>query len=228
MEPHDWRGTADRVIVLDLDDTLYLERDYVESGLNAVGRWAERQLGLHALGEVMICLFRQGMRGHLFDQGLERAGIAASPDLIARMLRVYRLHTPRIALAEDAERLLARRPPRTAYAIITDGFLDAQKRKLRALRLHRCGIALAVCTDQWGRSGWKPSPKAFEHVQSVFGASPDRFVYVADNPNKDFHAPRQLGWQTVQISRPERLHHDSGPGAQPADRQIATLDDLLH
>ena len=29
-------------IVLDIDDTLYLERDYVRSGFDAVGRWAQR------------------------------------------------------------------------------------------------------------------------------------------------------------------------------------------
>ena len=216
----------DAVVVFDLDDTLYLERDYVESGLRAVSIWAADQLGTAGLEEGMLEHFRAGARGHLFDDALAGAGICPAPDLIARMIQVYRQHRPCIRLAEDAARYLACPPPRTGLALITDGYLDAQRRKIRALGLHASGIEIAVCTDRWGREDWKPSSRAFEHVQAFFGLPASAFVYVADNPDKDFQAPRRLGWNSIQISRSGRLRAVASPCSQPADQVIDSLDGL--
>ena len=220
-------GDIDAVIVFDLDDTLYLERDYVESGLLAVGIWMEQQLGIAGAGPAMIDSFRGGARGHIFDEALALAGLGGSDGLIPRMVQVYRQHCPRIALAEDAVRFLSQRPGRTGLAIITDGYLDAQKRKIRALGLHQLGVEMAVCTDRWGRGEWKPAPRAFKHVQSFFALPAKAFVYVADNPEKDFVAPQRMGWRTVQINRPGRLRQESVTCLQPADLEIETFGALL-
>lgn len=202
------RGAFDRVIVFDLDDTLYLERDYVLSGLKAVGTWADGNLGLHGCGAAMAARFEAGHRTRLFDHMLSEQGVHPSAMLIARMLAVYRQHRPDIRMAGDAEAFLADEHPRTAFAIITDGFLDAQKRKIRALDLYRRGVHLGICTDRWGRDGWKPNRRAFRHVEDIFGLSGMRCTYVADNPTKDFHAPHALQWDTVRIARSERIHMD--------------------
>ncbi len=34
----------------------------------------------------------------------------------------------------------------------------------------------------------------------------DAFIYIADNPVKDFAAPHHLGWSTVRIRRAGGLH----------------------
>lgn len=40
-----------------------------------------------------------------------------------------------------------------------------------------------------------------------------RFVYVADNPGKDFIAPKELGWGAIRVRRPGGLHENvDGPG----------------
>ena len=225
--PHRRFANFEQVLVFDLDDTLYLERDYVESGLRAVGAWAGRQCGIEGLASVMLRLFRAGARGHIFDEALAIVQQPFSSALIARMLNVYRHHSPEISLSADAARLLSRRPPHTGYAIITDGFLDAQKRKLRALGLTRGAVDIAICTDRWGRAEWKPSTRAFDHVQSFFGLAADRFVYVADNIAKDFIAPVKLGWNTVKIERQHRLTADRIALGTTADRTISSFDDLI-
>lgn len=217
----------DAVLVFDLDDTLYLERDYVESGLRAVGVWASQQLAIPDLADPMLHLFRTGSRGHIFDEALALAGYRGKPDVISRMLSVYRQHSPRIALAEDAMRLLADRPPRTGFAIITDGYRDAQKRKLRALGLTDRRIDLAICTDRWGRAAWKPAHRAFNYVQDFFGLPSAAFCYVADNMDKDFQAPSALGWEVIAIDRPNRLTQQICGNGQII-RKIVTLDDLYH
>lgn len=215
-------------MVFDLDDTLYLERDYVVSGLTAAGDWARARLGLDRLGPIMRERFEAGARQRIFDDSLAALGQTATPALVARLLAVYRQHRPRIALATDATRYLDRRDAGTAVAIVTDGFLDAQRRKLRALDLFRRGVRQAVCTDRWGRAAWKPSRRAFDHLEAAFGLSGARFTYVADNPSKDFVAPRQLGWHTVRIVRAGGLHAEvrAASAGDEADRIIESLDSL--
>lgn len=204
------RRPPERILVFDLDDTLYLERDYVLSGLNAVGIWARERLGLAECGRLLREKFGAGARARLFDDSLRDLGVEPTPPLVQRMLAVYRQHRPVIALAPDAEALLAAVTPRIGVAVITDGFLDAQRRKIRALDLYRRGVRIGICTDRWGRAHWKPDPRAFLHVQQYFGLANHHFTYVADNPAKDFVAPTALGWQTIRIARPDRIDHENG------------------
>ncbi|HVF93154.1 MAG TPA: HAD family hydrolase [Sphingomonas sp.] len=218
-------GTIDRVVVLDLDDTLYLERDYVASGFDAVGRWARGAIGTEDFGTRLRRIFADGVRGRIFDDALEEAGIASSPALVARMVAVYRQHRPAIALAPDAARLLARRDRGTRYALITDGALDSQRRKIRALGLMR-HLDVAICTDRWGRGDWKPSPRAFRAIESTFRLPATRFTYVGDNPAKDFDAPAALGWGAVWIRRQGKLERTDPPTSFAAPRAITTLDEL--
>jgi len=215
------------VIVFDLDDTLYLERDYVLSGFAAVGRWVEAHLSLKDFSEAARRHFDAGLRERVFDAVLSELGAAAEPSLIARLVQIYREHEPTIALAKDAADFLDSVREDVGIALLTDGHLVSQTNKIRALGLEERKVWPIVCTDQWGRDYWKPHRRGFELIQSTFELPADAFSYVADNPTKDFVAPRQLGWRTVQILRPQRVHSEMGAQAEhPADISIASLDEF--
>jgi putative hydrolase of the HAD superfamily len=47
--------------------------------------------------------------------------------------------------------------------------------------------------------------RAFEFFESQFG-NDCAFVYVADNPLKDFQAPIAMGWKTVRVRRAQGLN----------------------
>jgi putative hydrolase of the HAD superfamily len=53
-----------------------------------------------------------------------------------------------------------------------------------------------------------------------------RFIYVADNPKKDFLAATALQWETVRVRRPEGLH--AACDAQPGAAADIELSDLWH
>jgi len=219
---------VDRVIVFDLDDTLYLERDYVASGFHAVGTWIAERLGVADFADRACKHFEAGRRGNVFNVVLADLGIRATSDFVERMVDVYRRHRPEIALAPDAKALLgSRRPEGLHFALVTDGFLTSQCNKIRALGLERSGLWPVICTDLWGRGYWKPHPRAFECIQAMFGLPPDAITYVADNPGKDFIAPNRLGWKTIQIARPDRIHKvDPHSSMQAADSSIESLAEL--
>lgn len=117
--------------------------------------------------------------------------------------RIYRSHTPKIVLADDAEESLGALSSLASIAVISDGPIASQSRKADALKLRRFAAPL-ILTGLLGSTFSKPHPLAFRHVEQ---SRPARLhLYVADNPLKDFAAPKQLGWITVRIRRPGGLH----------------------
>ena len=212
------------VVTFDLDDTLYLERDFVRSGFAAVGSWLATERGVRGFETCAWRLFEAGRRGDIFDRVLRRLGIELERTLIDGLVRIYREHLPTIRLEPAAADLLGRLSGRCHLAVLTDGFHRTQQRKIAALGLDtRCRPV--VCTDRWGRAHWKPCPRGFEHIQEALGAAPAQCLYIGDNPAKDFRAPRALGWRTLRVRHPQG-EHASAVAAFPLDDADATVTSL--
>src|SRR6266545_6808348 len=113
-------------IVLDIDDTLYLERDYVRSGFEAVGRWAQRELGIEDFGARAWAAFESGARNTIFDDVLTECSARADDAVITELVARYRTHVPSIALATDAREGLERWHDQVPLAAVTDGHLSSQ------------------------------------------------------------------------------------------------------
>ena len=214
---------GETVLVFDLDDTLYLERDFAFSGFCAVGEWLRATKGIEAFSSHCEALFVAGRRSRIFDEALEKLGLPPDEKLIAALVDRYRHHTPTITLAPDAQRYLNRDDGKCRRAIITDGPAATQMAKIGALGLDRL-VDHIICTDIWGRAFWKPHERAFEATETWAGATGAQLVYVADNPAKDFIAPRRRGWRTVQIVRPDRVHVVEA--AQPSHRAHVTIENF--
>ena len=115
-------------------------------------------------------------------------------------------------------------------ALLTDGFLPAQQLKVQALKIEKY-FKCIIYTEQLGRQFWKPSPAGFEKLMQTLNAKPQAIAYVADNQMKDFIAPNKLGFLTIQIIRPARIHtstsEDPDAAAQYVIRKITQLPTLL-
>jgi len=214
-------------VAFDLDDTLFLERDYVRSGFAAVGEWAKARLNLDGLAEGAWRLFEEGCRGRVFDMTLLSLGQPADPSVVGSMVRVYRTHRPDIALLPDASRCLEHVRRWHFVGVISDGPVDAQRQKVAALGLAE-KVDKVMLTRELGEEFEKPHPRAFELMAEASGADASRCVYVADNPLKDFLAPNRLGWRTVRIVRPGALYcgHDA-PGDYRARETVRSLEEAM-
>ena len=213
--------------VLDLDDTLYPERDYVRSGFAAIDSLVQGRLGFQAFGDACWESFLQGGRGRIFDAVLQSRYGRVDAELVRDMVHAYRVHKPAIDLHSDARRFLERAGNLGCpLALITDGPLESQRAKIDALALQK-RFSPIVLTAELGAYKSKPHPAAFELVQASFGPG-QRFVYVADNPQKDFVAPNQLGWISIRIQRQGGLYSlATAPTPAHAPRHtIASLDDV--
>jgi putative hydrolase of the HAD superfamily len=211
-------------IVVDIDDTLFLERDYVRSGFEAVGRWARRELRIDDFSQRAWAMFRRGHRGTIFDEVLEDCGVRADDAVVTEMVARYRTHTPSIALTADARAALDRWHGKAALAAVSDGPVSSQHAKARALGLDRW-TPLVLCTAALGPGMAKPHPAAFEQVQEELAVEGKGCVYVADDPAKDFAGPKSLGWRTVRVRRRLGLHAEV-PSGTDVDAEITSLNDL--
>ncbi len=214
-----------RCVVFDVDDTLYLERDYIRSGFGCVGGWARDNLGIDDFAELAWHAFEEGTRGSTFDVVLRQRGIDPTSELVGRLMGFYRSHEPDIELLPDARECLKRLAGRLALATVTDGPLESQRAKARALDLARW-VDPIIFTAELGASFSKPHIRGFEVVEEMTGCSDEECVYVADNPLKDFVAPRALGWKTVRVRRPQSLHQTVPSGAD-VDLEVTDLSDHL-
>jgi putative hydrolase of the HAD superfamily len=213
-------------IAMDVDDTLFLERDYVRSGFAAAGAWASQWLGVARLAERAWEMFEEGARGNIFDRVLVEAGLNARPDLIQSLVWVYRTHYPDIRLAPDAASFLGSADGLARIAIITDGPAVSQSRKIEALGLERIADPIVI-TERWGSEYAKPEVKAFQMVARQYESDGMSFVYIGDNPAKDFAAPRNLGWTTVRVRRPGGLHSNApNPAGCEAELEVFDLSGL--
>lgn len=216
------------VVVLDMDDTLFLERDYVLSGFAAVDAVVAKEYGLTGFSERAWRLFCAGVRGRIFDEALKEMGVEPQSAGVARLVAAYRSHSPHIELTSDSFRFLnAARSRGLRIALVSDGAHVAQQAKVRALGLEKL-ISPIVLTDALGRDAWKPSSRGYLEVFERLGGNHGDYVYIGDNPNKDFIAPNALGWRTIRIRRSQgeyalasALTEEGAP-----HREIASFDEL--
>jgi putative hydrolase of the HAD superfamily len=179
------------LFVFDIDDTVFLERDYVQSGFDAVGGWMSCRFGTVGFGEVCWQMFIAGVRGNTFERALDELGVADAGSLGAELVGVYRRHTPSIALLPDAATIL-QSLPRDRVAVITDGPVASQRKKFHALGLDQYA-GLVIVTGEMGDGFGKPDQRSFRMAEKWSGVAGSRCVYFGDNPDKDLQGPEQLG-----------------------------------
>ena len=198
-----------RAIILDLDDTLYPERDYVLSGFRAVARWLEPQLNLPAeqTSEELKQLFDEGARINTFNTWLSTRKIDAeqAEQWVSGMLDIYRSHTPEISLSTEVVNVLEQLRRDSMLGLITDGRRQQQRKKVDALDLARWFTAIVV-SDELGQEHWKPSPKPYLTVLEQLNITAKEAIYVADNPTKDFLGARRVGMASLRLRCDGRLH----------------------
>lgn len=183
-------------VVLDLDDTLYKEVDYQKSGISAVCDLIHSIYGISL--EDKLAKFIESDEKDVLGMLCREAGLPAS--VKESFLWVYRLHSPNITLSVDASGFIDRLKSKQKIIILTDGRSISQRLKLKALGLSNFPVFIS---EEYESE--KPSPLRFELIMKRFPSA--NYVYIGDNPKKDFIAPRALGWKTFCLRSTGRNIH---------------------
>lgn len=204
-------------VIFDLDDTLYSEKDYVRSGYRAVARELEQVENAY---EKLWAAFEGGHAA--IDKVLLDEGVY-SEALKVKCLEIYRSHIPEIKLYSGvAEMLSGLRAKGIKLGIITDGRPLGQRNKISALGLEELVDEIIITDEIGGAEFRKPNDISFRIMQRKLKVPFEKTVYVGDNPQKDFHAPRQLGMQSVWFENKDGLYSN----AVSADTHAKIITDI--
>ncbi|MFC5469711.1 HAD family hydrolase [Cohnella suwonensis] len=214
-------------IFFDLDDTLFCEHDYVRSGFHAVADYLQKidnQLDSSTLYEYMLEDWVKNGRGKIFNHLIEEFSVPVEP---MNLVQVYREHTPQLSLYSDTDRvvklLVEKDIPR---GLITDGEKGVQWRKIEALGLKQ-RFPYIIVTDELGKDCWKPSAVPFERAKDLLRGEVQSFIYIGDNPHKDFFTAKKMGFHTIRIIRKTGDHMLTRLSPEyEADEMIESLDEL--
>lgn len=181
-------------IVFDLDDTLYKEIEYLKSAYRFIAeRLQTERYPAENLYSVML---------EAYDNGLNAFSIVNSTlnadTPIETLLRWYRTHAPNIVLPEDSKNLLDYlKSKNIPMGILTDGRSITQRNKIKSLGLYGyIPKQNIVISEEFGSE--KPSEANYTYFESLYPEI-DNFIYVGDNPRKDFIAPNHLDWKTIGL-----------------------------
>lgn len=216
-------------VIFDLDDTLYPERQHAHSGFEAAGHHARMAWEIEGLADDMKRMLDEGHLGAVFKMALAAKRPDHTEADLAALREAYRDHRPTtLELFEDGQWALDHYRARGALGLITDGNAGVQGRKIEALGIAHYFDA-AVLTGALGepREFHKPHPRAYELIEQKIGAPGDHYVYIGDNPAKDFITPNARGWTSIQIMREQTIHdqHAVAEGGAPQHR-IHSLREL--
>lgn len=189
------------VIVFDLDDTLFRERDYVRSGFRQIDKFLRERLGhplIDNLPQIMDSLL--SARESYLDY-LEKLAEENHVDslLIKEAISIYRTHLPEsLSLSENVEATLRYLlSTGVKMGIITDGRTSTQRAKFKSLGLDSfIAPDCLLISEETGKD--KSQPDNFRFFVDKFPEA-RRFFYVADNERKDFITPNLLGWTTLKV-----------------------------
>lgn len=224
-------GSAPRVVLFDLDDTLC---DY------ATARAIRLRLAFAAERHPAFGRLTDDRREQLIDAALALPshGVDHFPDLLRRhgiddpaapaaamaWYRTNRYHG--LALFSDAVDVVQAlrhsfAPGRRAIGVVTNGPADVQRPKIDLLGIEQLADFVLI-SGEFGRA--KPEPAIFWEALRLAGAAPADAVFVGDSPEFDMAGARAAGIRAIWINRGDRAWALPEP---PPERQIAALAELV-
>ena len=148
------------VVVFDLDDTLYSEKQYVRSGYCAVAKVIPQ---INDMEKKLWEAFTAG--NPAIDTVLKKAGVYTE-ELKNYCLTIYRTHKPDISLYDGVIDMLKELHERGVnIGIITDGRPEGQKAKIEALGLETMVDEIIITDELGGGEYRKPCDKAFRLME---------------------------------------------------------------
>lgn len=183
---------ADKIIVFDLDDTLYKEIEFLKSAYAEIAVYIAMEVGLdkEVVLVELINFYRQG--SNVFEEIIKKYRLTQN---IEYFLDLYRRHVPQIQLTDDTLKVLkSLKSQNHVLGLLTDGRSSQQRNKIRSLGITDYFDAIVISQEIGSE---KPDKANYIHFENQFGSG--NYFYIADNMNKDFITPNKLGWTTIGL-----------------------------
>jgi len=220
-----------RAVVFDLDDTLYPEKDFVVGGLLKAGEELERIIGKEVgAGAIFLEVLENEGVSKIFDKGLARLGVDQTPEILERLVYAYRNHQPKITPFPRVPELLEELHHKgLRLALLTDGPVECQRAKIKALEIASFFDHIVLTHELGGRAFYKPCMAGFETVEILLGVQGQEILMVGDRPDADLEPASKRGWKTIRVAYPGRFHatNEDVDEVRPVARSVDELRKLI-
>ena len=185
-------------LIFDLDDTLYRERDFVESGYRAVARHIASCFG-RDYGEIYNTMIETlNSEGRQMVMTVVHEQFTSGSVSIDELVSIYRNHQPTIRLYPGYRALLKQFSRSCRLGLITDGMPEVQERKVRTLLLEGL-MDKIIYTWAHGVQKQKPHPYPFNLMLQSLHTEAAHALYIGDNPSKDCAGAHRAGMKCAQV-----------------------------
>lgn len=194
-----------KAVIFDLDDTLFMEDEYVKCAMRSVADMIEQRTGLLRVYDSLIALYIRN-RYNVFDRFINQNDIKSIN--VNDMLYTYKnAEISQLPLNSGIEEILIKLSEMSIKCgIITDGNVRIQEEKINALGIRKYFDDVLVTDSLGGIEYRKPCEKAFRVMIGKFGVLPEETIYIGDNPEKDFAVKKYLPIITVRIKNRGSLY----------------------
>ena len=219
-----------KAVIFDMDDTLFLEEDYVLSGFKEVSFFLNSKFGIDAkdsyqfLKNRFIKYGRKNIFNLLLNRNIKTLKDNNIDALIVNLVELYREHKPDIKLNSSVVSILKNiHHKKIKIVVATDGLASMQENKFYALGLDKLVDSVVYC---WNHDAAKPSKKCFQIALEAAGVGKENCIIVGDHPMNDIIPARILGIKAYRITtgRFTSLDNDS---RFPPNKTFPTLDDFF-
>jgi putative hydrolase of the HAD superfamily len=213
----------EKIVLFDLDDTLYKEIDYLKSAYHEISCVLQNKFGILDAYDFMINSYIKGDNVFLATNNYFQLDISVS-----EYLNIYRNHKPLISLSEsDSKTLNFLKSEANILGIISDGRSITQNNKIDSLKLRELiDRENIVISEVFGSE--KPNIANYQFFVDKYPNC--SYFYIADNPQKDFITPNLLGWTTICLLDDGRNIHNQDFNIDVSyipQIRILSLNDLL-
>lgn len=213
-----WEGPPPLGVVVDLDDTLYPQSEYLAGAAEAVGA-AAGNLGLDgpAVQAALAAELAAGSdTGGTIDRALLHIGVAAEAigALLPPLVAAFTTHAPaRLRPYPGVVEALTALSEAAPLACLSDGDPAIQEAKLAATGLGAL-LPVVVITDRLGgRRARKPHPGGLFAAAEGLGVPADRLLVIGDRPGKDVAVAAAVGARAIRIRQGEHAATPDRPQA---------------
>ena len=201
-----------KAVVYDLDDTLFPEASFRESGFRFIAAYVQKN-GFRISEKDIRAAYAEHPK-KTFDMLVERYTL---PFAASDLVDLYRTHPPRIQPYRGVREILEKLKKKYALGLITDHHAGMQRNKVAALALAAYFTRIIYSED---RGTSKPDPALFEEMKEYMRCKAGEIVYVGDNEQKDFVGARAAGYITVKYRSGGVYKDVVGSVEQKADYEI--------
>ena len=189
------------VILFDMDDTVYSEKENVRCGLRTLTKY----VGDPSIYDEMWAAYmakKSYIKSVLTDRGIY------TDERYNEWLHVFRFApsdiTPYDGFCDMLDRFLA---DGKRLGMITDGRVQSQEKKLAGLGIAHYFEKIIITDSLGGVEFRKPCTVAFEMMHDHFATPYGKMVYIGDNLKKDMQPPLTLGMKFIHFDNEDGIYH---------------------